>query len=250
MDQFDAYDVDTSLIATAQVGPDGHGLGRIWLPDERDNLFLMATALEQESIDTSTLPTYKYYSIPREMPLDQGSSPQCVEFSWNGWLLAWPTRNPKVEPRGTLYCEAQALDPWPGDCTNPQYDGSSVRAGAKALQNRGLVSQYLWAKTTTDLSNWLLAGKGPVVLGTAWFNSMFYPNPTTGLVTVDRNSGAAGGHAYLCIGYSRDRKQFRFVNSWGRDWGQSGRFWINEGDVQSLLDQYGEACTAVEQRLS
>jgi hypothetical protein len=152
-----------------------------------------------------------------------------------------------VLPRKTLYCEAQALDPWPGDCSNPRYEGSSVRAGAQALQNRGLIDTYVWAFTTADMANWLLSGKGPIVLGTRWYRSM-RETDAKGVLHVDPNSGLDGGHAYLCVGYNSRTRMYRFLNSWGLSWGQRGRFWMDADDVELLLQRQGEACTAIERK--
>lgn len=236
--------IEESLIETPQVSGE-HGLGRVYYEDKDDLGFLMRNVMSVE--EPLSLPVYKYYVTGPV--LNQGTTPQCVEYSWNGWLMAFPIKNAPVTPRKTLYCEAQKLDPWPGDCDNPQYDGTSVRAGAKALQNRGLIGSYLWAFTTADMANWILSGKGPIVMGTRWYRSMYTPD-TKGVVHVDVNSGLDGGHAYLCIGYNSRTRMFRFQNSWGTSWGQKGRFWMHADDVEKLLQSQGEACTAIEQRLT
>lgn len=232
--------VHESLIETPQQIEE-HGLGRLYLPDPEDHGYLMRNMVT--TYEEAPLPVFKYYSSGPVM--NQGNTPQCVEFSWNGWLMASPLRNKPVTPRTTIYCEAQAIDPWDGDCTNPKYDGTSVRAGAKVLQGRGLVGTYLWAFTSADVANWILSGKGPVVFGTRWYQSM---NETDkqGVLHVDVNSGLNGGHAYLCVGYNSRTRMFRFQNSWGTGWGQNGRFWMSADDVEILLQQQGEACTATE----
>lgn len=231
-----------SLIETPQVVGE-HGLGRLYVEDTDDLGYLMRNVVSDEApVD---LPPFKYYRTGEV--LNQGTTPRCVEFSWNAWLESDPIRNKRITPVGTLYCEAQALDPWDGDCTNPKYDGSSVRAGAKALANRGLISTYLWAFTSADVANWILSGKGPVVFGTRWYNSMQNPDKN-GVVTADPSSGMAGGHAYLCVGYNSKTRMFRFQNSWGTGWGQNGRFWMHSDSVEALLQRQGEACTAIEIR--
>lgn len=233
-----------SLIDTDQRSGE-HGLGRVFLEDPEDHGYLMRNFLTIE--EPVSLPVYKYYTTGPVQ--DQGVTPFCVEYSWNGWLMAYPIKNKPITPRKTLYCLAQKIDPWAGDCDNPQYDGTSVRAGAKALQNLGAVNTYLWAFTTADMANWLLSGKGPIVMGTRWYRSMRNPDKK-GVLHVDPQSGLDGGHAYLCVGYNSRTRMFRFQNSWGTGWGQKGRFWMSADDVEVLLQQQGEACTAVEQRLT
>jgi hypothetical protein len=86
-----------------------------------------------------------------------------------------------------------------------------------------------------------------VIEGLLSHNSMFFPDPRTGLV---KPSGRlAGGHAYLCVGYTRIKGAFRFINSWG-DWGQGGRFWMDGEDLDRLLfAEDGEAAAAQEKKL-
>jgi hypothetical protein len=88
-----------------------------------------------------------------------------------------------------------------------------------------------------------------VVFGTDWLDSMFHPRPS-GLLEVDFDSRIAGGHAYLArglllkpaIGEPKLGPVLRFRNSWGRDWGRNGDFFIRVEDVEALLNQGGEAC--------
>jgi hypothetical protein len=218
-----------------------HGLGRIYHPDPRDLNFLMAEHLEEPV----TLPPFRYY-IPGTI-LDQGKTPMCVDYSANQWLATSPVRNTRLEP-GVIYCEAQKLDPWPGDCTNPQYEGTSVRAAAQALQARGYLDTYIWAFDADTVRRWILSGQGPVQIGSRWYNGMFTPDHA-GVVHVNPGDTVAGGHAYLVIGANDHSQCFRLVNSWGKGWGQKGRFWMSYQDLDFLLKQDGEAWTSVEKRL-
>jgi len=126
--------------------------------------------------------------------------------------------------------------------TGNSYDGTSVRAGAKILTRLGYIDRYVWAGGAGDVKNWVLSNS-PVVLGTSWTQDMFnvdaegYVHPT---------GDAAGGHAYLCTGYSEKRNAFRCMNSWGTGWGQKGKFWIAAADLHALIRNNGEACTATE----
>ena len=225
---------------TADTNP--HGLGRLFLHDERDQEHLMSARLMAAPV--TVLPSYKYYTPGAQ--LDQGQTSKCVGYSWQDFLSCSPIRQGKDTNPETIYCGAQVNDPWPGDCTNPKYEGSTVRAGAKFLQQQGYLSEYIWAYDVTTLATWVL-GRGPAVLGTRWYNSMFHPD-THGHIHVDQASGLAGGHAYLCIGYNSKTRMFKFQNSWGAAWGAKGCFWMTSDDVGILLSQQGEACTATEVR--
>jgi hypothetical protein len=212
-----------------------YGLGRLPAIDERDNAY----RLESVMLFGTPLPSYYYYTTGAV--LDQGAQPHCVGYAWRQWLTSGLAINRGGPDASGIYHAAQRVDEWPGE----GYDGTSVRAGAKVLAAQGYVSEYRWTLSATVLSTWLLSKRGPVVLGTAWTNDMFYPDRNG---FVEPTGPAAGGHAYLCIGYSDTRGAFRCVNSWSRHWGQNGRFWILGEDVQRLFDDDGECCTAIEAR--
>lgn len=214
-----------------------YGMGRLPDPDARDLNYPMKAALPDKPEPKST---YWYTIRP---PLDQGNTSKCVGFSWRGWLRAAPVVYKTVEPSAeTIYAEAQKIDPW----RDHPHDGSSVRAACDYLSSTGHIAQYLWAFDAETVIKYLLM-KGPVVLGTDWYESMF--NVTRDFFAkVDKSSGVAGGHAYLAIGASRNKKAIRIVNSWGQRWGQNGRAWISFDDLGTLLAAPdAEACTATEQ---
>lgn len=210
------------------------GLGRWFSPDERDEQHLMRAALPAEV----ELPTSKYWypGVPRT--LDQGSTPQCVGYSAKRFLLASPLPT-RTGPSATdIYNGAQRNDEWAGE----NYDGSSVRGGFKFLQQLGHIGEYGWAWSAEVALQWNLL-YGTVILGTNWYRQMFYPDDS-GFVHI--GGPIAGGHAYALIGADRVRGVFRILNSWGSDWGQNGRAWIAGEDVQRLIDEDGECCTALE----
>ncbi len=214
--------------------PDDIGLGRLHSPDERDFKFLMATNLPTEAPKV----TQKfYYTKP---VLDQGRTPHCVAFSHMQRLRSSPVIQKNIAPDTTaIYNLAQTIDEWPGE----DYDGTSVRAGAKALIQLGYYERYYWAYDAVTVKNYLLNGQGTIILGTNWFHDMFFPDKNGFVKLTGR---LAGGHAYLCIGYTEKRGAFRFVNSWGKDWGQAGRFWMLGEDVDKLIQDAGEACLPIE----
>jgi hypothetical protein len=212
-----------------------YGLGRLPAVDDRDRAFRMEAVLPLGEV----LPAYYYYSTG--LVLNQGNQPHCVGFAWRQWLTSGLTVNRGGPDAPSIYHAAQLIDEWPGE----GYAGTSVRAGAKVLAKQGYVAEYRWTWSAPVLSAWLLSKRGPVVLGTTWTADMFTPN-RAGII---RPTGpSVGGHAYLCIGYNRTRGAFRCINSWGKSWGQSGRFWLLGEDMQRLLDDAGECCTAGEVR--
>lgn len=212
------------------------GLGRLIAPDQRDARYLMRAVLPTDWPG----PDHRYY---RTGPvLDQGSTSSCVGHAWRQWLSSAPLMTKSGPDAFAIYHEAQRVDEWAGE----NYDGTSVRAGAKVLVSRGHISEYRWAYDALDIAVWLLSGQGSVVLGTAWYSGMFTPDRHGFIRPTGR---IVGGHAYLCIGYSADAGRFRIVNSWGHGWGQNGRAWIQTADLVRLLNEDGEAAAAVEIRL-
>lgn len=215
--------------------------GRVFIPDERDTAFPMQSAIEAKA----EVPEYHYSWEGWQG--DQGPRPTCVAYAWLHWLEAGPVTHaphgpdagPLIDPEA-LYTEAQRLDDWPGE--EPAYEGTSVRAGAKALQARGLVGTYRWAFDAETVMDAILT-TAPVVLGSYWMLGMMEPDDE-GII---RATGpAVGGHAYLAIGGNRDRGMIRILNSWGEPWGEGGRAWLPMEDLEKLLGWAGEAALAEE----
>jgi hypothetical protein len=221
------------------------GLGRRPAVDPRDRRFSMRRA--EPMIHAVKRYDRVFYRTPA--PLNQGNTSQCVEFAWQLFLGAFPVYGALL-PRTTIYDLAQQLDEF---SDTPPGDGTSVRAGAKALQSLGHITHYVWTESVRDIQTWMQAGAGIVVVGTVWYNSMFTPGGD-GKLRVDAATGEAGGHAWPLVGFDPQHRfadntiapAYRMQNSWGAGWGQQGRAWITESDLQFLIDNGGEICCGVE----
>lgn len=212
-------------------------LGRLPAPDPRDHAFRLAALLPTEPSRRSRYFWSGWFG-------DQGSTSSCVGFSWTHWLTAGPVTQTSRDWNGhalSTYSEAQRLDEWDGEA----YDGTSVRAGAKALQAQGFISEYRWAWTADEIVRAVL-DVGPVVVGTNWTEAMFQPD-SKGVIKPDGE--VAGGHAYLIDGASLDRGLVRIKNSWGRGWSVAGRAYMSISHLAHLIDMDGEAALASEIRL-
>lgn len=209
------------------------GFGRIYDPDERDNLFQMSEHVDLEV----PLPPYRFHACRDSA--DQGDSPKCVGYSWRNWAQMSPvmTRIGEGPSGDTIYAEAQKIDGFP-----MPHDGSSVRAGAKVLQTLGLIQSYVWADSIATAKAFILQN-GPVVFGSNWMSGQMTPDSNN---FIHATGSVVGGHAYSVVGYSSRLSAFRILNSWGRGWGQVGRCWISEQDLASLFDRNAEACAAVQ----
>jgi hypothetical protein len=223
-------------------------LGRKFAPDARDLMHpvrAMLAAPEQP-------PVHKVRHWERNArwwgdqgqtpPSFDGDHPYCVEFAWNHWLAAGPLCQEPIRPQLTLYAAAQDRDEWDGP--PPPYDGTSVRAGAKALQELGRITAYKWAETIGDIAL-TLADVGPMVLGTNWYEGMMETGPG-GLV--EPTGALVGGHAYLVDGIDLRSGVARIKQSWGREWGLGGYALITLVSLERLLREDGEACIAIEAR--
>lgn len=177
---------------------------------------------------------------------DQGQSSRCVAFAWTNFLSTTPIKTSAKKlvsdpPIDALYARAQQLDEWPGE----SYNGTSVRGGAKAMQERGLIGEYLWGTTVEELRSFVVT-RGSVVFGSDWHEEMFYPEQHNGYVVVE--GALVGGHAYLIIGYNAPRDEFVILNSWGKEWGVGGTAKIKASEIEKLLGAGAEMCTAIETR--
>jgi hypothetical protein len=225
------------------------GLGRLIAKDPRDHQFRLAAHPLASAVVSRKSKTWSIFV----KPLDQGNTGTCVAHAWKGRLLAAPVIHRQTEEPSPfqLYDECIKLDEWTENDVDPdrQY-GTSVRAGAKALVARGLISEYRWTDQVDEAADWISGVDsegnfvgGPVVIGIDWFYGMFTPDPSG---TIHPTGGVAGGHCVLLIGWDEKRGRFRGLNSWGSNWSQNGRFWLSGEDAQTLFDRGGEVCIPSE----
>ena len=225
------------------VAVEERGHGRLYLPDERDEQYPIRPML------SGAPPSGYRYWWPSGWWGDQGSRPWCVAYAWLHKVADGPrttARTPGVDTTpamdpSRLYCSSQEVDPWEGDCTNPRYDGTSVRAGAKVLQAAGMIDEYRWTWDATTVVRAILE-VGPVVVGTSWWSGMTWPDEDG---VLHPEGVRQGGHAYVLNGVNVDRGLVRCKNSWGRGWGRRGHAWLSVDDLGDLLADRGEACLPV-----
>lgn len=236
------YEINNVITSTTTINSLPHSLGRVYIEDKRDLNYLIKNnqrTLQQISTPPKVL-TQRYWDANGWWG-DQGNTPQCVGYSWSHWLEDGPVQQSGIPPiikPFDIYKNAQKLDEWYGE----NYDGTSVRGAVKYLKNIGKVKSYYWAFNIQTLSETILK-LGPVVVGTNWYNGMFYPNKN-GLIKI--GGQMVGGHAYLINGVDTKTKQFRIKNSWGKSWGKGGHAFISFNDMSRLIKENGEICLAIE----
>jgi hypothetical protein len=218
--------------------PDPRLLGRKLALDPRDRPYSMKLLMPKRVPKKTRL--YRVGPI-----LDQGFTSSCVGHAWRQWLSSALMMTKTGPDALTIYREAQAIDEWPGE--EPEVQGTSVRAGVKALQKRGHIGGYVWSWDADVLRDYMLAGLGCVVIGVNWYTDMFEPD-RKGYLHI--GGQIEGGHAVMLSGYSVERDADRVVTSWGEDEWDKGRAWITHKDLRRLLNEDGEGAAATEQKVT
>jgi hypothetical protein len=193
-----------------------------------------------------------------DQPLDQGDTGTCVHFGWRYWMATAPIIQSDIGEfplHYEIYDAAIQIDEWPDndDDTERQF-GTSVRAGAKVLQDWGYLGTYHWAWDIESTANWLAGidaeGRfvgGPVVIGVNWYYGMFRTD-AEGFLRVNPTDRVAGGHCVCLTGWNEKRGFAYGINSWSAQWGKKGRFYIPGELLDRLIREDGEVCTSSEIR--
>lgn len=186
-----------------------------------------------------TATTRRSYTWRVDVSLDQGNEGACVGFGWAHELCARPSVHLMTNAGAfALYHAAQKLDAWPGE----NYEGTSVIAGAKAVQALGFLGEYRWAFGEDDLAM-AVGYKGPAVLGTYWYTGMDdMVTDSAGRRWVKPTGDIRGGHCYIAHGYSVPLNAYKCWNSWG----PPSEFWVKKEDMAILLANDGEACIPIK----
>lgn len=229
------------------------GLGRRSDPDPRDLDYPLRLA--GPSMIPTLLPSVVYR---RGKNRNQGATATCVGHGWRAFMDGAPLMTTLGPTPFEIYDGATQRDPWPdNDHDAYRQSGTSVRAGAQELQARGHIANYLWAFNLQQVREWVLTGRGGVVLGVNWYRYMSDPD-VDGIIRI--GGRIDGGHCLYLFGMDEKSGMALLQNSWGEDWGgwrhPKSKVQVYKGcaripyeDLERLLRENGEACTAVEQKV-
>lgn len=212
-------------------------LGRLVEHDERSRAYPVL-------FSTTVLKTIAHRSYG--LPLDQGNLGSCTGNAAAGALNTAPlhrTAGRVFTERDAidLYKLATRLDEFDGEYP-PDDTGSSGLAVAKAAKQDGYVASYRHAFTLNQALSALQLG--PIITGVSWYDDMFQP---TAQGFVRPGGSVAGGHEFLVRGYvaAAKRPYVLCVNSWGPDWGISGKFKLFVDEWAELLADDGDVTVLV-----
>ena len=176
---------------------------------------------------------------------EQRSIGCCTMCAAYGLLLTEPYFRPgtvytlddvlKGYHRETVLDDREIPGVWP-----PEDTGSAGLYAMKVLRDLGLIRGYRHAFT---LASALAAlGRGPVAVGTNWYDSMFTPVARNGRPTLEIAYGASvvGGHEYILDRIDPKARMVGMTNSWGTGWGAGGRAWMSWSTLERLLHEHGD----------
>lgn len=234
---------------------------------QRNNVFKLGRHIEHDERSRN----YRFTAVARESKsvlwpisksvLDQGNLGACVGFALANCFNTGPFRNTRNQfsisactnlSGREFYAMATHLDEWPEEWP-PDDEGSSGLGAAKAGQMAGYIERYEHTFSFEEFAQALQSQ--PLIVGTYWTDSMFYPGHA-GVLTVDplSSSHIAGGHEYCAIAIDYENKLCWFRNSWGKSWGVSntslgpagdGNFAIRFADFTNLLAADGDSTVPI-----
>ena len=199
-----------------------------------------------------TLP--KFVDLRRKMPrvYDQGSLGSCTANAVCG-VVGYVKPSISYGSRLFLYYNSRKLEN-----NIPDDAGSTLATSIKALQKYGVCREKEWEYNidkfaieppkscyTNALQNTALQVKHiptkinamknslhngyPFVVGFMVYDSFESETVSnTGYVPMPRltKETLLGGHAAVCVGYDDNKKVWIMRNSWGKEWGDNGHFYL------------------------
>ena len=186
---------------------------------------------------------------------DQGTESSCVAHAISSdirYIEKMAHQNIIQPSRNFVYYNARANDSPPG--TNSD-NGTEIRSGLQGVSNTGsgFCPESMWGYQSSTVFakppvtcyaaaapnvigvyqavnqdritiQSALAGGQPIIFGIEVFKSMMSDDVAkTGIVPSPASTDKPiGGHAILMVAANNAAQQYKFLNSWGEDWGDKG----------------------------
>ena len=240
----------------------GKELGLKFLPkDDYKNL-----PIGRPRGDTGSVPSKVDLTSSFPSPGDQGDQGSCVgwslsyiktyqEYSERKWALndnahqfspAFIFNQSKVTTcaNGCYMIDALELLETKGCATQKDMPYSefscSDMPSSTILENAKQYRIATWSRinqgSISEMKSFLANDKVPIFIGIDVkpdFDRISSGNPI-----FDNDSGQSrGGHALAIIGYDDSKEAFKFINSWGTNWGIGGYGWISYNIVVSVVEE-------------
>jgi len=135
----------------------------------------------------------------------------------------------------TVLDEAAIPGIWP-----PEDTGSAGLYAMKVLRHGGWILAYHHGFALSTLLGAMR--RGPVAVGSNWYDSMFKPADRGGrrVLEISPDASVAGGHEWIIAQDDPDARMAGMVNSWGTTWGDDGCAWISYATLDRLLHEGGD----------
>lgn len=267
-------------VAALDEGGTQHPLGLKWSDDIESLMAAHQPKLARESFSAAAVPASADWTLNMPPVGDQGSQGSCVAWSM-GYALrtylyqvktSWgvKTADHQFSP-AYIYNQInggadQGLSPYDAaqllesqGCATlavMPYNDSDYKTQPNAAQRANAANyqiadwEYLDNNTTAIKS---ALASGPVWSGlTVYWTSGWQSSGEISLSQVSSGMSAAGGHGICLVGYDDNRATadgsgaFKFINSWGKGWGQSGYGWIS----YQYLQKYGKGAVVLYESAS
>ena len=112
-------------------------------------------------------------------------------------------------------------------------DNCSLNPSLAAKSEAKIYTIKYWSRiqehSITNIKGYLAMESRPVVIGMYIYNDFRTLKETNPIYNNTHNTKPkdVGYHALVIIGYDDTKNAFKFINSWGDDWGIDGFGWID-----------------------
>jgi len=232
------------------------------VPDKKDNRDYLYREHESSKIQIKDIPNTGSTAMYDSLARNQGIRGTCVAFATASAGQQILNKNRGV--RDSLL-SVEYINDWCEERDNHPPEGTYLRLGAKYLQKVGVgPEEFVWPynpeKRTNppegvksiDCSGFIKAKAYyraftieevckaihfgfPVLISIPIFSYAIRPNTKVFMVPPSDKEISLGLHAVKVSAYDLDAQRFRFLNSWGWDWGDCGYGYISFGYFEKFV---------------